>query len=176
MSGDFTVEQRMVRPLYLPLSFSVQVPATENLLCATAWNRFFSLIFCNHCRTWWHKILSEGLKETSEQNRIRTLNAAFVITPLLTMRLSGIMVINRAVGEDRKVLGDCCPPLPSLSLIILQTACVESAEEKSQLTRGIAKQQLMKRIQTMATKHCRPSNSFISFTRVRGGLCQQQMS
>lgn len=53
--------------------------------------------------------------------------------------------------------------------------CGESAEEKSQLTREIAKQQLMKRIQTMATKHCGPSNSLISFTRVRGGLCQQPM-
>lgn len=78
------------------------------------------------------------------------------------------------VGRQ-KVLGDCCPPLPSFSLIILQTAYGESAEEKCQLTRGIAKQQLIKRIQTMATKHCGPSNSLISFTRVRGGLCQQLM-
>lgn len=153
---------------------SVVLLSTENLLCAGAWNRFYSFMFCNHCRSWWHKVLSEGLKEASEQSRILTLNAAFVITANNAfIRHHGNK--QGCVGRQ-KVLGDCCPPLPSLSLIILQTACVESAEEKSQLTRGIAKQQLMKRIQTMATKHCRPSNSFISFTRVRGGLCQQQMS
>lgn len=95
----------------------------------------------------------------------------FIITSLLHSR--HIYQASALWGKIESARGP--PSFAQPVSLYFRQRVVQVQRKKSQLTRGIAKQQLMKRTQTMATKHCGPSNSLISFTRVRRGLCQHPM-
>lgn len=102
-----------------------------------------------------HGFLGEWPKETLSQIPTQNLNPGLCdtkshvcnhFTALLLTHLSSIMVTNSVVWEDGKCLGTAILLCPASVSLYFRQRVARVLRKKSQLTRGIAKQQLMKRI------------------------------